>query len=280
MKKRNQIIRYFIIYLIPLLGIILGTLFFSVLFIYVLDADYEEWKGNRAVEFLFHLCQILFAIILTVFVAKKILYYQFKRSLKIFSFHPQSILKYGIVFVSILFFTDLILSILTGMPLKIEGSFEWDYGILIGVIVLIVVSTYEEYLFRAFLLDAVERKVKSGILSSGIIGFLFTIYHTHRLLLSETFLYSFLVFFLSSSLMTYVMIRTKKIEITIGMHIFRNYYAWFILGSGADTFLHIDKRTSDYDLLTTIIAYSLFFLFLKRQKVLSNRKTSYNISYE
>ncbi|WP_155008758.1 CPBP family intramembrane glutamic endopeptidase [Priestia megaterium] len=153
--------------------------------------------------------------------------------------------------------------------------------VLITFLLVPIQTTTEELFFRGLLLQWVSKKVKNSVVLSLIVGLMFSIGHFANPEMNQSFLLVGLDYIVAGFALTFIAVKTKSLEITIGAHAANNMFIALFLVNDDSSFGAIPslfKAINDapgLSLTWSIVTFVAFY-FLCVRKIKKDKETNQN----
>ncbi|MGP0688349.1 CPBP family intramembrane glutamic endopeptidase [Priestia aryabhattai] len=158
-----------------------------------------------------------------------------------------------------------------------HSDYSWNdvslkgYALLVLITLLLVPiqTTTEELFFRGFLLQWVSKKVKRPILLAIIVGLMFSIGHFANPEMNKSIILVGLDYIVAGFALTYIAIKTKSLEITIGAHAANNMFIALFLTTDDSVFgsipslFKVANTEPGPNLIWSIITFSVFYILCR-----------------
>ncbi|MCM3545703.1 CPBP family intramembrane glutamic endopeptidase [Priestia megaterium] len=146
---------------------------------------------------------------------------------------------------------------------------EYVFLILITLLLVPIQTTTEELFFRGLLLQWVSKKVKRPILLAMIVGLMFSIGHFANPEMNKSIILVGLDYIVAGFALTYIAIKTKSLEITIGAHAANNMFLALFLTTDDSVFgsipslFKVANTEPGANLIWSIITFSVFYILCR-----------------
>ncbi|MCF8886864.1 CPBP family intramembrane glutamic endopeptidase [Priestia megaterium] len=146
---------------------------------------------------------------------------------------------------------------------------EYALLVLITLLLVPIQTTTEELFFRGLLLQWVSKKVKRPILLAIIVGLMFSIGHFANSEMNKSIILVGLDYIVAGFALTYIAIKTKSLEITIGAHAANNMFLALFLTTDDSVFgsipslFKIANTEPGANLIWSIVMFSVFYILCR-----------------
>ncbi|MDF2052694.1 CPBP family intramembrane glutamic endopeptidase [Priestia megaterium] len=158
-------------------------------------------------------------------------------------------------------------------------DYAWNYVsfkeyvplVLITFLLVPIQTTTEELFFRGLLLQWVGKKVKKPILLAIIVGIMFSIGHFANPEMNKSIILVGLDYIVAGFALTYIAIKTKSLEITIGAHAANNMFLALFLTTDDSVYGSIPSLFKAFNtepganLIWTIITFIVFYILCRKK---------------
>lgn len=146
---------------------------------------------------------------------------------------------------------------------------EYALLVLITLLLVPIQTTTEELFFRGLLLQWVSKKVKRPILLAIIVGIMFSIGHFANPEMNKSIILVGLDYIVAGFALTYIAIKTKSLEITIGAHAANNMFIALFLTTDDSVFgsipslFKVANTEPGPNLIWSIVTFSVFYILCR-----------------
>ena len=280
-NRKSYFWKYFTIFILTQVSIVVGVLLFMLFgfFFFGIDPNTIDQLRNENELFdqTYILTHVATSIIIFYFTYKKIHNADFVALTFRSSIRLKNVIKFGLVFTTLNFLVELIATFSFGGHFELTKIIVPNLTITgFGILVVVISSAFEEFVFRGYLLRSLFEYSNKKILSSLVISILFSISHWSSLNNLDFPLIGFLDFFIWSYFVSLIALKYQSMEAAIGIHIFWNLSEDLLLGNAGSSSLFQRPFGNLYSIFTMVISFIIYLRYLHW----NNKRitTSHNIS--
>lgn len=127
-------------------------------------------------------------------------------------------------------------TILFDSTFSVNPHFQFESAMITGLITVLVASMYEELLYRGLILNSIFNKTQNIQISCIIVSLLFAFGHISSSKQAEFPIWAVANHFVWSYMISYLVLKTRMIDIGFGIHIAHNLIAYFTISKYDYTF--------------------------------------------